>query len=142
MQTYQPKSLHRPFSINDSNGIGRSYPEYCKKLALCNFLQVFRPMQSFANGVTITLLYLWKMHKAGEEIGEEMITTELALWIGREQLQEEIIKHSQDYEEVMQIITNFLYSAEKEYYSGFYGLIRSFKEGKKIKTQSRYKKLI
>jgi len=134
MQTFKPKPSIRYYSGEDIDGIAKSFVDSCGKLAWCNFLQVFKPIKSFEDYVISTLPYLWRKHKNGEQIDEEAIKAEFTRWIGTEEFEKEIIKHPQGFEEVIQIITDFLCSAEKEYYSGLYGFIRSLKEGKKIRS--------
>lgn len=142
MQNCKPKSPVRYYSIKDIHGITKSFVNSYGKLAWCNFLQTFRPIESFENYVSSTLPYLWRKHKNGEQIDEEVITAEFIRWIEPEKFEEEVIKHPQEYKEIIEIIIEFLYSAEREYYSGFFGFIRSLKKGKKIRNQNIYKKLI
>ena len=142
MKTSQPKSSLQCYPDGDLTGIDQSFSKFLGDLGWCKFLQVFRPMQSFKDNILSILPYLWEKYKAGEELDDEALITELAIWIGRERLDEEIMKHPKDFEEVIRILRDFLDSAEKEYYSGFYGYIRWLKEKKKVKSLRRYKKMI
>ena len=142
MQNCKSKPFVRYYSIKDIHGITKSFVNSYGKLAWCNFLQAFRSIECFENYVSSTLPYLWRKYKNGEQIDEEIITAEFIRWIGAEKFEREVTKHPQEYEETVQIITSFLHSAEKEYYSGLFGWIRSLKESKKTRGQSIYKNLV
>ena len=142
MQTFQAKSLARHYSLEDYTGITKSIDKSFSALVYSRFIQPFKFSTSFQHCSVPILPYLWKKHRAGEEIDEEMIQEEFIRWIGRERFEEEMIKHPRDYEQFIQIIMDFFDAAEKEYYSGFSGFLRSLKEGKQTKRTNRYKKLL
>jgi len=115
--------------------------QFSRLFMFCRFMQAFESMKSFTDNVCFFIPYLWKRLRAGEEIDRDFIIIELARWIGKDRLDEEIAKNTRDFEEMVRIVFDFLSSAEKEYYSGFFGLFRSLKKKIKINDPRKYKKM-
>ena len=121
------------------DGAFSSCCQFYRLFMFCRFMQAFASMKSFSDNVCFFIPYLWKKRQAGEEIDRDFIITELARWIGRNRLDEEIVKNPRDFEEMVQIVFDFLSSAKKEYYSGFCRFFRSL-ENKNSVTREKIKK--
>ena len=134
----------------DYGGAPKSSSKYLSLFAWCRFIRIFESMKSFSDNASSFISHAWMKHRTGEEIDRNFIITELARWIGRGRLTEEIAKHPRDFDEVVQIVFDFIASAEKEagkeaekeYYSGFYGFFRRVKERRKTKDGIIYKKIV
>ena len=118
-------------AYKEMDNIGRTCDKYAPIIYVHKFFSRFRDIQDYSINIFTIPLHLWKKYKSKVDgITIDDYREEFIKCAGQEKFEQESKQHPDEYEESFLIIQDFILEAEKEYYSGFFGMFRKLRSGK------------
>jgi len=119
---------------------------YGLKLSKSKFVSRFADFPSASFCMFAMVYHLWRKYRKGMTIDEISVREEFKVWLGEELYKERFTgfteETTQEFEEFLNIIYDFVDAAEKKYYAGFIGAIRRFREQRRSITSKKYQMIL
>ncbi len=118
--------------VHEKKSIEETHRKYARIIFSNNFFKRFQDIEGYNSNILGIPLHIWVKYKSDEKsITIEEYEAEFVRCVGKERFEQEFQQFPEEFERSFGIILDYIYDAEKEYYSGFIGMIRGIFRKKK-----------